>query len=85
MNTSEKMIKDGTEGDTNRSNERKHVAGDVAFGKSGPGICEEVLPFPFESRIVGMVSECRIIPSNHFLGEVSFEPSTPFSQSSGVI
>ena len=56
------------EENTNRSNECKHVAGDVAFGKSGPGICEEVLPFTFESFIVGMVSECRIIPSNQFLG-----------------
>ena len=66
------MRKGEQEENTDRSNEGKHVAGDVSFRESGPSVCKEVLPLAFESFIVGTISECCIILGNQILGQVCF-------------
>lgn len=44
--------------------ESEHMTSDVPFSKTSPGVCEQILPFPFEHFVFCGVGQCRVILDN---------------------
>lgn len=43
------------------TNEREHVAGDIALGEASSGVCEEIVPFAFERVIISSVPQDGVV------------------------
>jgi hypothetical protein len=60
----QKTVRFRDEGSTklaNLANESQHMACDVAFGESSTGVGKKILPFSFESIVMGALPKARVI------------------------
>ena len=52
------------------SNERDHMACNVALGETGPSVGKEIVPFALEGRVLLRVAKSRIVFHNHICSQV---------------
>jgi len=70
---------------TDLADKSEHVASDIALGKPGPSVCEEVLPLSLERRVLVNIPKRRVIFNDKILRQIGFQAPSPFSKRAGIV